>query len=221
MYYIIYKTTNLINNKFYYGKHSTNDLNDGYMGSGKLLKNSIKKYGKENFIKEILCFCDSEQDAYELEELVITEIEVNNPQCYNIVCGGHGFSFGVNNPNYNKPLTIEAKLHLSECNKGINNPMYNKVSPFKNKKHSEVTKNKISKSKIGKSRKNSKTRKTQKQRESYVSVIQYDLLTNIELKIYSSLKLLPLDGFDPSNVVRCCKNKQKSHKGFGWKYIGV
>ena len=44
---IIYRTTNLINQKFYVGKDTHNNPN--YYGSGKRLKLAIKKYGIENF----------------------------------------------------------------------------------------------------------------------------------------------------------------------------
>jgi hypothetical protein len=54
MYYLIYKITNLINNKIYIGKHITKDKNDDYMGSGKLITRAIEKYGLENFKKEII-----------------------------------------------------------------------------------------------------------------------------------------------------------------------
>ena len=53
MYFILYETTNLINNKKYIGVHKTIDLNDGYLGSGIYLRNAIKKYGKENLKSHI------------------------------------------------------------------------------------------------------------------------------------------------------------------------
>ena len=56
---IIYKISNLINNKFYIGQDIKN--NPKYFGSGKLITVAIKKYGKENFKKEILEFCSDEK----------------------------------------------------------------------------------------------------------------------------------------------------------------
>lgn len=87
-YHYFYKITNLINGHFYYGVHSTNDLDDGYMGSGYRLKYAYKKYGIENFSKEILKFFDTKDDAYEYESSVVTEELVSNDECYNVVVGG-------------------------------------------------------------------------------------------------------------------------------------
>ena len=67
MFHIVYKTTNLINGKTYIGKHSTEDLDDGYLGSGKLLLKAVRKHGKENFSREILHTCSSEEEAYNRE----------------------------------------------------------------------------------------------------------------------------------------------------------
>lgn len=58
MKYTIYKITNLINQKIYIGKHQTKNLNDGYFGSGIFLRKAISKYGKENFVKEIMFIFD-------------------------------------------------------------------------------------------------------------------------------------------------------------------
>lgn len=89
-YHFVYKTTNLINGKWYIGKHSTNDLNDSYLGSSQHLKSAIKKYGKENFIREILLFCDSEEAAYEKDAELVTMEVVKNPMTYNKMPGGKG-----------------------------------------------------------------------------------------------------------------------------------
>lgn len=55
-YNYFYKITNKINRKYYYGVHSTDNLNDGYMGSGVRLLAAFKKYGIKNFYKEIVDF---------------------------------------------------------------------------------------------------------------------------------------------------------------------
>jgi len=68
MFYIIYKTTNQINGKFYIGKHQTNDLNDGYLGSGTLLKRAIQKHGRQNFKKEILHVFDNEEEIRKVKK---------------------------------------------------------------------------------------------------------------------------------------------------------
>ena len=61
-YHFIYKTTNLLSGKYYIGMHSTDNLGDGYLGSGKRLRYSINKYGEENHNREILEFVDSRKE---------------------------------------------------------------------------------------------------------------------------------------------------------------
>ena len=58
MKYIVYEITNKVNGKIYVGVHKTENLNDGYMGSGKNIKDAIKKYGIDNFDKKYLSIFD-------------------------------------------------------------------------------------------------------------------------------------------------------------------
>lgn len=89
-YHYFYKITNLINNHFYYGVHNTNNLNDGYMGSGTRLQYAYNKYGIENFKKEIIKFFDTKEEAFEYEAEIVNENLVNNNDCYNLSIGGKG-----------------------------------------------------------------------------------------------------------------------------------
>ena len=91
-YHYFYKITNLINNHFYYGIHSTNNLEDGYMGSGARLHRAYDKYGIENFEKEILKFFDSREECSNYEIEMVTEELIHDNNCYNIVGGGDTFA---------------------------------------------------------------------------------------------------------------------------------
>ena len=89
-FFTIYKTTNLINGKFYIGAHKTKEINDQYLGSGKNLNRAIKKYGKNNFKKEILFIFDNEKEMFAKEKELVNEEFVNKVDTYNIKTGGHG-----------------------------------------------------------------------------------------------------------------------------------
>lgn len=122
MYYIVYQTTNKINGKFYIGMHKTNNINDGYLGSGVLLEKAIKKYGKENFIRDILFECKCEKEMILFEEALLTEeyIKSNFGKIYNLASGGKGGGFIW------ELLSEEKKKELSENQRILminNNPM--------------------------------------------------------------------------------------------------
>ena len=89
-YHYTYKTTNLINNRYYLGMHSTNRLDDGYLGSGKRLYYELNKYGRDNFKFEILKHFDSREELVQAEIALITEEDLKNTNCLNLKSGGSG-----------------------------------------------------------------------------------------------------------------------------------
>lgn len=88
--YTIYKTTNIINQRYYIGKHKTEDPHDSYLGSGKILRKAIRLYGRDNFVKEVLEIHDTEDAAYIREADLVTQEVVDDPLSYNICLGGLG-----------------------------------------------------------------------------------------------------------------------------------
>lgn len=86
----VYKTTNLINQKYYIGCHCTYKLDDGYLGSGTRIQRSISKYGRENFRLEILEFFETREQALAREKELVTEGLLNDPMCMNLQIGGKG-----------------------------------------------------------------------------------------------------------------------------------
>lgn len=96
MYYYFYRTTNLINGKYYQGVHHSSDPEtDSYYGSGCSIQAAVRKYGRENFKVEILKYFDSLDEAYEYEASVITLDSLDANICYNQVPGGKGCKEGV------------------------------------------------------------------------------------------------------------------------------
>ena len=90
MFYLIYKITNTVNNKIYIGSHKTKEINDGYMGSGKYLNYAYKKYGLENFKKEILFVFDNPTDMFNKEAELVNDKFLAEENTYNLKRGGFG-----------------------------------------------------------------------------------------------------------------------------------
>ena len=135
-YNFIYKTTNLLNGKIYVGSHCTDDSSDKYLGSGIKLINSVNSHGRENFKRDILEYCHSQdrEDLYKMEEKWIRKLN-SVEKGYNLTyqCGGGDLL--TKHPDLDKiKLKIskkvresnrwdnEAKLKNSEFMKN-NNPM--------------------------------------------------------------------------------------------------
>lgn len=88
--FIVYKTINIINHKYYIGFHTLESINDTYLGSGKLLKQAIEKYGKENFTREILHVFENKEEALLKEFELVNELVINDKLSYNLKIGGEG-----------------------------------------------------------------------------------------------------------------------------------
>ncbi len=117
----IYKIINLINKKYYYGVHNGNNT-DSYLGSGKLLHQAYKKYGINNFKKEILLYFDTIEEAFEYEKIIINEkmINKNNPMCYNICVGGlGGDKFSCQSIDIQKKINFKRSQSVKETYKNM------------------------------------------------------------------------------------------------------
>lgn len=150
--YIIYKITNKLDGKFYIGKHKTKNLDDGYMGSGKLIKRAIKKHGVENFKKEILHIFETEAEMNEAEARLV----VLSEDSYNLCPGGHG-GFGYINslPGAKERAAMVAVLggaatkgkknrSASQRMKKLHEEERINYSTFVGKRHTDASKKKMS-----------------------------------------------------------------------------
>lgn len=167
-FYYTYKITLLkgsLAGHYYYGQHRTNNLDDGYCGSGRIIKDYFKCYDKiehQTYIKEILAFYDNLDELNKAEYILIGEKYNNDNLCLNIKAGGgqHGCNkelkeklsknhhnvsgknnpmygkYGKENPNYGRKNTEETKIKISNALKG-------KQNWWKGKHHSEETKEKM------------------------------------------------------------------------------
>jgi group I intron endonuclease len=110
----IYKITCTINGRYYIGMHSTFDLEDGYMGSGKRIKNSINKHGLENHIKEILEFLPNRSSLKDREKEIVNEELLNDSLCMNLQPGGGGGL--VNEEHKQKWIKAGSESRLNRLN---------------------------------------------------------------------------------------------------------
>lgn len=207
--YYVYKTTNLINNKFYIGVHSTNKKHDYYLGSGKHLKISIKKYGKNNFNKEIIEYFNNYEDALNKEKEIVTEDFIKRKDTYNIICGGgmppikygnnhHFFGrrlFGIDNPSYGKKHSEYSKKIMSEIKKGT--------------KLSKETKIKLSLLKKGKTPKNFKEIKEKRQRNWQIITPENYIINTKDI-----VKFCKENNLQAENLRAVAYGKRIHHKGY-------
>lgn len=152
----IYKTTNLINNKIYIGKHISEKASKTYKGSGKILKQAFKKYGKENFLCEVIATASTEDELNTLEACWIEQYNSRDPKIgYNIVAGGLGTSGyrhteeakqKMSKAKTGRKLTEDWKRHVSEAQQGrfVSEETREKLRQANlGRKHTDETKEKL------------------------------------------------------------------------------
>ena len=101
MFYYLYEITNKVNGKIYVGVHKTKSLDDGYMGSGKVIQRALAKHGADNFTKVILEHFDSKEAMYAREKEVVTDGFLAREDTYNLMRGGFG-GFDYLNKDFDK-----------------------------------------------------------------------------------------------------------------------
>jgi group I intron endonuclease len=229
---IIYITKNLLNNKKYIGKDSHNNPN--YLGSGTLLLEDIKKYGRDNFQKEILEICTKE-NLGEREEYWINYFDaVKSKNFYNIRSQTSGWhnkdlnkdkydyvcnKIGKSNKGKLKPMLStdqERKDKLRKANLGKPKPegFGKRISQMKiGVKLSEEHCEKIKQGKLGKKQPQSFLDK------KYKPVLQLDKENNIiqEFKSIEEAEKSNLK-FKRSNISCCLTGFSKTAYGFKWIY---
>ena len=179
--YYIYKTTNNINGKIYIGQRFSNRRDIEYLGSGKILKLAIKKYGKKNFTKEIIEICLTKSALDKREIYWIDFFDSRNRKIgYNITKGGGGtlgvklvfteeHKLNISKSKKGKTLTEEHKLSISKYHADISgdkNPMFGKTHTKEvkellktiniGKKYTKETKKKQSEQRKGEKNSNAK-----------------------------------------------------------------
>jgi group I intron endonuclease len=233
IYYQIYCTINNLNNKIYIGQHKTNSFKKkNYLGSGIHLNRAIKKYGSENFSKNILEVCETKEQADWYEKRYISFYRLGGKAEYNIADGGQGGNLGE---------IVNKKL--SDCQKGEKAYWYGKSMP-------EETKKKISEAEKGKKR-----RPKTEQEKLNISIAVKKAMENDDVKLkckeggYThrgrhqtkewkekrlakiSKKVFNIDTGEVFNsissagqkyggrIADCCNGKTKVTNNYHWKYI--
>lgn len=213
---IIYKTTNKLNGKIYIGQLTLINKKD-YLGSGVHLKNAVEKYGKENFTREVICECLTQEELNEKEKYWIAHFNATNPDIgYNICDGGRGAS-GFKHSEETRSIIGESNRKRPPITEETRQKMI--ASSRKGQKLSRAHKAKIAKAHIG-----LKATPEQREKQSKAKqkpIIEYDLQMNI-IKEWPSAVIASQELEIPrTNIGRVLKEQQKSvqNKIFRYKQV--
>ena len=212
MEHVVYRITNMINGKKYIGKHSTTDVYDGYFGSGVAIKQAINKYGIDNFKKEIICYCNNEEELKEMEKYHIKK-EGTFSKGYNLTLGGEGILGYKHTEDSIRKASDSRKRYYEE-----NPEMREKISEMAKKRVGKLNSfygRKLSQEHIDKltvSRVKAITGVNNPSAKSVIcneTGVKYDLAQDAATAV--GLKY-------STTILKVCKNTRKSAGGFTWRY---
>lgn len=235
MYGFIYETTNLVNNKKYIGKRKcTNTEKDKlYLGSGKLLRQAFTKYGKENFIRNILCECENEEELNLKEKYYIEKYNaVDSPNYYNLIPGGIGYSvpgvrYITNGTKCKKVLPEELNDYIARGWK-LGGPRQSEETKIKRananrgKKRNASTGKKISKALSGKPLTKEHREKLSLAKKGHITSNAKKIVCIETGEVFASLRQAASKYGVPgsaSNICNCLKGKQETAFNLHWKYV--
>lgn len=245
-YGIIYKISNIINGKVYIGQ-TTKTLEERKSEHirkinvrGQAIYSAFRKYGLHNFKWEIIDKAINQDELNHKEIYWIAHYNSYGKDGYNMSIGGEGFGSGEYSVNFGRKLSKEHREKISRSLSGENHHFYgkklskehrdklrkskegfvftkehrNKISEacrgklngFYGKKHTEESRRRMSKAKRG--------GKAKQARPVAKLTIDGGL---VEFFDCAKDGAKSVNG-DRSAVIKCCKGKQKHHKGFVWKY---
>lgn len=204
---IIYKITNLINNKYYIGKDVRNNPN--YYGSGKIIKRAVKRYGKENFKKEILETCDNIETLNDREIYWIEKLQSMYPNGYNLTKGGTGGdTYNIQSDENKEKIKSKRWNTVVERYGGVFN---------KGKKMTDEQRKKISESKTGQKYKNRKKIKLTEEHKKNISKSNKGKLVREETKKKLSLILKGRE-FSLTQRLNLSKSLKGNKNALGYKH---
>jgi len=132
MFYYMYQITNLVNSKIYIGVHKTKSLNDAYMGSGKIIKRAVAKYGSSNFKKDILELFENKEAMYAKEAQVVNKEFLLQEDVYNLRLGGYGgFDYINDGSKEHKARCSRAGKRCKELHPDLKPPKITKIAAAK------------------------------------------------------------------------------------------
>lgn len=202
----------MINGKKYIGKHSTTDVYDGYFGSGIAIKQAINKYGIDNFKKEIICYCNNEEELKEMEKYHIKK-EGTFSKGYNLTLGGEGIlgykhtEDSIRKASDSRKRYYEENPEMREKISEMAKKRVGKLNPFYGRKLSQehIDKLTVSRVKAITGVNNPSARSVICNETGVKYDLAQDAATAVGLK-YST------------TILKVCKNIRNSAGGFTWRY---